>query len=230
MSHVPYNPGPRSSGPLPTPREVLRAIGVLIVSLWRFLTRTTVGIVAGVLLVLGATYYAAPRIAVLVKPYFAETDDGEAEGACYALLVEARESCLDDPDIIRHTSSDPDALGVTEFDRPERVIEISDELDGYIPGLGDPDVQAWQVAQKNAANDAERARRQCFTHLVAERWGARFTFIAYSGNLARHTAENQLGALDFHLVKLAAPDYGAIFLGESFAPYRPARLKESCGD
>jgi hypothetical protein len=205
-------------------------------ALWRFVTRTMLGaiiaIVIAAYLLFSLAQFLVPRTAL----YMAQSKEGDGEEkkekkegdpVCLLLVIDATEKCLGDASL---PQPDGDLAGRSMRDAtPESILLPSGSVDGYFENYYGLTVTGWKAAVAEAYGDDERARRQCITQIITERWGQKNTFAAYSGlESERDVVKKQIGWFVKPIVRLKAPDYSVDIDGQTFLPLAPARVEETC--
>ena len=206
-------------------------------AIWRFFTRTTVGLAItlaiAAYLLFNLALFAVPRftlyMAQVKEPGEEENDKIKREDeSCLALVVDAKEDCLGDPELPK---AGGDLAGASFAGATARAIFfVNDRIDGYFENYYGLTVKAWESATNDSAL-AERARRRCITQIITDRYGTKNTFAAFTGDAStRNEIKSQIGWFITPIVHLKDPDYTPAIGAHKFDPLRPEAVKETCGD
>jgi hypothetical protein len=222
--HTPQ--GPRQGG------ASAADVAALVSALWRFVTRTWIGAILAIALVVYLLFnfalFAAPRVTLMM----AQNKSGESEEqkesdgspACYVIVVEANDVCLGDAGL---PAADGDLAGSESDATPASILLPSS--DGYFPSVYGLTVKIWKAAVDQAVDPSEAARRKCIAQIITDRFGERNTFAAFSGDASEHNAiAPEIGLFSWPVVRLRGPDYTVQLKGLSFAPLMPERVKDTC--
>lgn len=224
--HIPQ--GPRSGG------DTLQDLAAI----FRFLTRTPVGIAITLVVVVFVLFElalaAAPRVTLYMAQVKEPGDEEEREEssdrkACLAVVVEAEEVCRGDPNLPAPGGDiDPSMADAADV---RSIFFASGSVDGFLESYFDLNVKLWDWASQQARDDAERVRRSCITQIITDRYGVKNTFVAYSGDISeRNVIKNEIGWFFMPIAILKRPDYTAVVGTRAFAPFHPDASKEACGD